>query len=190
MIKQLAALLCIAFLYGCANSASHEVVTKTRASDVYLSCASIKSEKRRLLGIIDGVQQDKKDMTGADVVDGILWFPFNVIAKQANYAAAVSAARKRYDYLTSMEVEGSCDQARTASRSSKYDKPSLSQALTQEIKPGKGYITAEKISLAMDCGRDLEILKNEAQTEIYQTNCPSGQMLIVTCEWGNCKVLK
>lgn len=187
-MKKLVACLFFA-LYGCANSASHEVVTTSKMTDESLSCTSIQSEKRRLMGIVDGVHQDKKDMTGADLVDGILWFPFNVIAKQANYAAAVSAARKRYDHLSVIESEMDCANTKTR-RASKYDKPSLTRAFTQDVKPGRGYISAEKISMAMECGRDLDILKNDAEKEIYQTNCSGGQMLIITCEWGNCKVLK
>lgn len=93
---------------GCANSASHEVVRATGSNDDLLGCAEIDNEIRRVNSIADGVQQDKKDMTGADVVDGLLWFPFNVIAKQANYASASKAAQARIDTLTVLKNRKGC----------------------------------------------------------------------------------
>ena len=63
-------------------------------------------------------------------------------------------------------------------------------AFQQDIKPGKGYYQAEKIAETMDCNLPLDILKNEAQTEVYQVNCPNSQSLLIKCEWGNCKVVK
>ena len=47
-------------------------------------------------------------MTGADVVDGLLWFPFNVIAKQSNYSNAVKAAEKRLAHLQALAKERRC----------------------------------------------------------------------------------
>ncbi len=69
-------------LNGCANSASHRVIQSQKVSDDYLSCSEIRVEKRKAMSVINGVKQDKGDMTGADLVDGVLWFPFNVVAKQ------------------------------------------------------------------------------------------------------------
>lgn len=106
-LRILAVLLCVA-LSGCANSADHEVVVVSKAFDDDLNCSEIRAEKRRVQTIIDRVQQDKNDMTGSDVVDGLLWFPFNVIAKQSNYANAVKAAEQRIDVLRSMEKEKKC----------------------------------------------------------------------------------
>lgn len=95
-------------LSACANSASHEVVKVTSPSDAYLDCKDIRVAKANMNQIIDGVEQDKKDMTGADVVDGILWFPFNVIAKQANYTNSKKAATARLEHLTVLEHENGC----------------------------------------------------------------------------------
>jgi hypothetical protein len=103
-----AVLIATAVCAGCANSASHEVVRATGANDALLDCAGIDAELRHVHSIIDGVEQDKKDMTGADVVDGILWFPFNVIAKQANYASASKAAHARIDTLTALRGQKGC----------------------------------------------------------------------------------
>ena len=93
---------------GCANSASHTVMQINKASDIDLSCKEIRIEKAKAQSVIDAVQQDKGDMTGADVMDGILWFPFNVIAKQSNYSEAVKAAEQRIEHLRLIEKENGC----------------------------------------------------------------------------------
>ena len=101
----------IVSLYGCANSASHQVMKRERATDDMLTCSGIQTEKRKAQVIINGVEQDKEDMTGADFVDGLLWFPFNVIAKQANYSSATSAADARIEHLTMLEADMGCSGA-------------------------------------------------------------------------------
>lgn len=93
---------------ACANSASHKVVAVEKSTDDYLSCSDIRIEKRKTQAIIDGVQRDKEDMSGADVVDGLLWFPFNVIAKQSNYSSATKAAESRIAHLSMLEAERDC----------------------------------------------------------------------------------
>ncbi|HEY1096634.1 MAG TPA: hypothetical protein VGF14_05285 [Alphaproteobacteria bacterium] len=95
-------------LSACANSASHDVLQVSKSADEYLDCPGIKMEKVKAQSVIDGVNQDKEDMTGADVVDGLLWFPFNVMAKQSNYTNATKAANERLDYLTVIEKEKKC----------------------------------------------------------------------------------
>lgn len=108
--------LTIVFLYGCANSASHQVMKKENAGDEYLTCQEIDREKRKARIVIRGVEQDKEDMTGDDVVDGLLWFPFNVIAKQSNYSSATKAAEGRIDHLTLLEVQLGCREGLAESR--------------------------------------------------------------------------
>ncbi|AKH20418.1 hypothetical protein AAY24_08705 [Sedimenticola thiotaurini] len=95
-------------LYGCANSASHQVMKKEKAGDEYLTCREIDREIRKARIVIRGVEQDKEDMTGDDVIDGLLWFPFNVIAKQSNYSSAIKAAEGRIEHLTLLEVQQGC----------------------------------------------------------------------------------
>ncbi len=108
-MKKTITIISLCFLIsGCANSANHEVVTTTKGSDAYLTCKEIRIEKKRIETIVDGVNQDKEDMTGADVVDGLLWFPFNVIAKQSNYSNAIKAAEKRKEHLIVLEKENKC----------------------------------------------------------------------------------
>lgn len=96
------------YIMGCANSASHKVVRTEKIGDTSLSCSQLKTEKRKVQVIINGVEQDKADMTGSDLVDGLLWFPFNVIAKQSNYRSATKAAEERISYLTALELEHRC----------------------------------------------------------------------------------
>lgn len=102
-------------ILGCANSASHHVLKQEQVGDQYLSCKEIKTQKRKAQVVINGVEQDKNDMTGADVMDGILWFPFNVIAKHSNYSSATKAAEGRIEHLTLLEVENGCRQGNSNS---------------------------------------------------------------------------
>ena len=59
--------------------------------------------------IIDGVNQDKQGISGADWVDGILWFPFNLIAKNQNYKNATQAADRRIATLQNYKDKKGCD---------------------------------------------------------------------------------
>ena len=58
--------------------------------------------------VIDGVNKDKEDLTAADITDGILWFPFNLIAKNGNYNDAINAADKRISHLNELQKERNC----------------------------------------------------------------------------------
>ena len=98
----------IAALGGCAGSASHKVVTAHQAGDEMLSCAEIDAEIIKVQLIVDAVNQDKEDLTGPDVIDGILWFPFNLIAKSQNYSSALEAADKRIERLQVSRRERDC----------------------------------------------------------------------------------
>lgn len=93
---------------ACANSASHRVLSVNKATDSYLSCKEIRIEKAQAQSIIYDIERDKSDMSGADVVDGLLWFPFNVIAKQSNYSNATKAAEARLLQLAELEVSNGC----------------------------------------------------------------------------------
>ena len=116
-------------LFGCANSASHKVIKTEQVGDTELSCSDIRTEKRKAQIIINGVEQDKADMTGADVVDGLLWFPFNVIAKQSNYSSATQAAEDRISYLTSLEIERGCKSGSVSREEDNLDKVATRQLL-------------------------------------------------------------
>ena len=93
---------------GCAGSATHKVVSANQYGDIDLSCKEIESELIKAQVIIDDVDKDKEDMTGADVVDGILWFPFNLIAKSENYRDAIDAADQRIARLNKLKKEKNC----------------------------------------------------------------------------------
>jgi len=95
-------------LVGCAGSASHKVVSSNQLGDTDLSCKTIESEIIKTQVIIDDVNKDREDMTGADVVDGILWFPFNLIAKDSNYRNATEAADRRIARLHELKKEKRC----------------------------------------------------------------------------------
>lgn len=98
----------VVLLAGCAGSAAHKVVTANQAGDEALGCAAVDSEIVKTQVIIDGVNKDKDDINGADVVDGILWFPFNLIAKHQNYKDALEAADKRIANLKQMKADKGC----------------------------------------------------------------------------------
>ncbi|WP_027853094.1 SHOCT domain-containing protein [Marinobacterium litorale] len=97
-----------ALLAGCAGSANHDVLSANQAGDEGLSCRQIDDEIVRAQVVIDGVNEDKEDISGADVVDGVLWFPFNLIAKHGNYKAALEAADSRIGRLQTIKREKGC----------------------------------------------------------------------------------
>ena len=96
-------------LNACAGSASHEVVSANRAGDATLDCKGLDAEIVRAQVIIDGVNQDKQGISGADWVDGILWFPFNLIAKNQNYKNATQAADRRIGVLQGYKAKKNCE---------------------------------------------------------------------------------
>ena len=91
------------------GSAQHEVVSANRAGDARLDCKELDAEIVRAQVIIDGVNQDKQGISGADWVDGILWFPFNLIAKNQNYKNATQAADRRIATLQNYKDKKGCD---------------------------------------------------------------------------------
>ena len=99
----------ILILSGCAGSAAHKVVTANQADDSNLSCQQIDLEMAKAQAIIDEVNKDKDDVSGADVIDGILWFPFNLIAKHQNYNDALEAADRRMAHLNELKAASHCD---------------------------------------------------------------------------------
>ena len=95
-------------LAGCAGSASHKVVQTNPASDQALSCQQAEAEIARAQVIINEVNDDKADISGADVMDGILYFPFNLIAKNSNYSNALTAANQRIISLKEIKNQKGC----------------------------------------------------------------------------------
>ena len=95
-------------LVGCAGSAQHKVVSAYNAGDENLSCQDIQGEIIRAQVVIDEVNSDKSGISGADVVDGLLYFPFNLIAKSQNYKNALQAADKRIERLVVLQREKDC----------------------------------------------------------------------------------
>lgn len=110
MFKKILTFLSIIILVaGCAGSANHKVVSANRAGDRDLTCKQLDAEIVKAQVIIDGVNQDKNDVSGADWVDGILWFPFNLIAKQQNYKNSLQAADRRIENLERIKDKKNCD---------------------------------------------------------------------------------
>lgn len=97
-------------LTGCAGSANHEVLSANQLGDEQLSCSQIDADIVRAQVVIDGVNKDKDDLNGADVIDGLLWFPFNLIAKSGNYTNAVDAADSRIGKLQAIKQQKNCAQ--------------------------------------------------------------------------------
>ncbi len=109
-MKNILSLLLISVLVvSCAGSAQHEVVSANKAGDARLSCSELDAEIVRAQVIIDGVSQDKQGISGADWVDGLLWFPFNLIAKNQNYKNATQAADRRIETLQNYKEKKNCD---------------------------------------------------------------------------------
>ena len=113
--KALVLLATAAILTGCAGSATHEVLTENMPSDHTMSCKEIDAQLMRAQIVIDGVNEDKADVSGADIMDGIIWFPFNLIAKHSNYSSALEAASKRVEKLNTIREEQKCESNQDAS---------------------------------------------------------------------------
>ena len=105
MNKLISTLLVSMVISGCAGSANHKILTAYEAGDLELSCGEIDTELTKAQDVIDGVNKDKSDV---NVVDAVLWFPFNLIAKSANYKDALEAADKRIEHLTELKQEKGC----------------------------------------------------------------------------------
>ena len=109
--KTFTLLLILTLLAGCAGSASHQVVSANQYGDRDKSCKELDAEIVRAQVIIDGVNQDKNDVSGKDWVDGLLWFPFNLIAKSSNYKNALQAADRRIENLERIKESKNCDRS-------------------------------------------------------------------------------
>jgi hypothetical protein len=110
LMKNLLILLSIILFSGCAGSATHEVMTSNTASDNEFTCKKLKQEIILAQAIIDGVIKDKEDISGADVIDGVLYFPFNLVAKHENYNAALEAADRRIATCRELERKKGCEE--------------------------------------------------------------------------------
>lgn len=108
MNKIISTILSSLFLIGCAGSASHKVVKTDPVQDQNLSCDQADAEIARSQAVINGVNEDKSDVSGSDVMDGLLWFPFNLIAKSSNYNNALTAANQRIISLKTLKQEKGC----------------------------------------------------------------------------------
>ena len=96
-------------LINCAGSATHDVVSAHKAGDTDMTCKELDSEIVRAQVIIDGVEKDKSGMSGADILDGLLWFPFNLIAKSQNYKNALNSADRRIERIEKLKADKGCE---------------------------------------------------------------------------------
>ena len=96
-------------LINCAGSATHDVVSAHKAGDTDLTCKELDQEIVRAQVIIDGVEKDKSGMSGADILDGLLWFPFNLIAKSQNYKNSLNSADRRIERVEQLKVDKGCE---------------------------------------------------------------------------------
>ena len=80
----------------------------TAPRDTSLSCVEIIVEMSRAQDVIDAIKKDREDLSGKDVLDGVLWFPFNLIAKSGNYPKATKAASARIKRLENLKKEKNC----------------------------------------------------------------------------------
>ena len=109
-MKNLLIILTLVSFSGCAGSATHKVVTSNTATDNDLACEELKQEIIMAQAIIDGVNKDKEDVSGADVIDGVLYFPFNLVAKHENYNSALEAADRRIATCRRLQKEKGCEE--------------------------------------------------------------------------------
>jgi hypothetical protein len=137
VVRYWAALVGVLFMSACAGSASHKVVASNPAMDKSLACPELDAEIMRAQAIITGVNEDKADVSGADVMDGILWFPFNLIAKDSNYENALSAANHRILAMKQLKTDRRCqDEPSIGGVVSVRDLPKQIRELNQLYKDG------------------------------------------------------
>ena len=110
-----------------------------------MACVDIEREIAQTQSIIDEVNKDKDDISGADVIDGVLWFPFNLIAKSQNYNDALQAADKRIARLNEMKKEKDCANDANAVAQTQNLTNQLSE-LNRQYKDGS--LTEEEYKLA------------------------------------------
>ena len=130
-MKNILYILSLFILVGCAGSANHDVVSAYQSKDSSLTCSEIDKEIVRAQVVIDGVNEDKSGISGADIMDGLLYFPFNMIAKSQNYKNSLTAADKRIERLENLKRDKDC---RDTSQEMAKTKTSLSQELKELTK--------------------------------------------------------
>mgnify|MGYP001242459439 CR=1 FL=1 len=141
-------------LINCAGSAQHEVVSAHKAGDTDLTCKQLDNEIVRAQVIIDGVEKDKSGVSGADILDGLLWFPFNLIAKSQNYKNSLNAADRRIERVEQLKVDKGCAAETEAIQAKTEDLTQKLLDLNQLYKDGgltkKEYTKAKKKLLGGD----------------------------------------
>ena len=149
MRKRFTYISILLLIYGCAGSASHKVVSANQSGDTDLNCKQLDAEIVRAQVIIDGVNQDKNDVSGADWVDGLLWFPFNLIAKSQNYKNATQAADRRIERLENLKEKKNCSRGETNQKAIKARSASIVDELNKLNKMYKaGDITKSEFEKA------------------------------------------
>ena len=152
--KKLGIYLVCLLLINCAGSATHDVVSAHKAGDTDLTCKELDQEIVRAQVIIDGVEKDKSGMSGADILDGLLWFPFNLIAKSQNYKNSLNAADRRIERVEQLKVDKGCAAETEAIQAKTEDLTQKLLDLNQLYKDGgltkKEYTKAKKKLLGGD----------------------------------------
>ena len=141
-------------LFGCAGSATHDVVSAYQSKDSTLTCSEIDKEIVLAQVIIDGINEDKSGISGADIMDGLLYFPFNMIAKSQNYKNSLSAADKRIERLENLKIDKDC---KDTSKEIVKIKTSLSQELKELTKM---YKTGDLSKLEFEKAKNKLLLGN------------------------------
>lgn len=138
----------VVVLAGCAGSADHAVVTSYQVTDTEMSCSQLQADMVKTQVIIDGVHADKADISGADVMDGLLYFPFNLMAKSDNYEKALSAAGDRIRRLEELKKEKGCKTDVAETKRSAAQMTTELKDLNQLYKDGA--LTADEYKAAKD----------------------------------------
>lgn len=138
----------VVLLGGCAGSADHAIVSSYQVSDTGLGCSQLQTEMVKTQVIIDGVNADKADVSGADIMDGLLYFPFNLMAKSDNYEKALSAAGDRIKRLEELKKEKGCKTDVAETKSSAAQMTAELKELNQLYKDGA--LTADEYKTAKD----------------------------------------
>lgn len=63
-------------------------------------------------------------------------------------------------------------------------------AYTTESHTGTFSYGAQQIAYSQRCSMDVELVKQDAVSELYNSPCANGQQLVILCEMGNCRLLR
>ena len=145
IIKNLT-IIFLLLLFGCADK-SHTVINTYNPGDNNLTCAEIQNEVIKAELIIDAVKKDKESISGAEVLDAVMWGFIPAITKGQNHKKAVEAANARIERLEILKEKMQC----ASSNANNNKKNQIEKRLKQlQSMYDAGDLSKEEYEIAVD----------------------------------------